>query len=163
MKLIPASEKMTPEIEHIFKHSPSYFRYISGQEATPEAAKDTLTELPPGCGYHQKFVFLIELQNQYIGVSDLVLRYPDNETAFLGLLLLNEDFQGKGMGRQAYQLHEQFARENNFHKIRLAVVETNPVLDFWRKLGFQETGITRPYQHHLVTSVVKVLEKTLNY
>lgn len=161
MKLVPASAEMAPQIDRIFQHSPRYFHAISGQSAKPEASMLTLKELPPGCGPHQKNVFLIEWQNRFIGVSDLVFGYPDSMTAFLGLLVIDESYQGQDLGREAYFLLEQFVRQSKFHKIRLAVVETNPVKLFWEKLGFKEIGITKPYENHSVVSRVFVMEKHL--
>jgi len=150
MKLVQISEEMAPEIERIFMCSPTYFLSISGRSATPEAALETLRELPPGIGYHQKFVFLVQWQNQFIGVSDLILGYPDDRTAFVGLLLLDEAWQGQGFGRKAYQLIEEFVLQRNFQNIRLAVVESNPVITFWKNNGFLEIGISKPYENHIV-------------
>lgn len=162
MKLVLVSDELAPEIARIFQCSPGYFYAVSGRPATPEAALDTFRELPPGCEFHQKFVFLIQWENQFIGVSDLILGYPNQRTAFLGLLLLDEAWQGQGLGRKAYQLHEEFVLERDFQNIRLAVVESNPVMTFWKKNGFSETGISKPYENQIVKTQITVLEKNIS-
>jgi ribosomal protein S18 acetylase RimI-like enzyme len=95
------------------------------------------------------------------GVESISTDGIDSQTAFLGLLLLRESQQGMGLGKEIYRLVEQMAVENGFKKIRLAVVDSNPVQKFWEKLGFQETGTVRPHEGRKIKSTKRALEKVL--
>jgi hypothetical protein len=44
---------------------------------------------------------------ELVGLLDLLLRYPDDETLYLGLLLIDRRRQGQGIGTAAYQALER--------------------------------------------------------
>src|SRR5205085_8251052 len=89
--------------------------------------------------------------------------YPNDAIAALGLFLIAEQHQRRGVGREAYALVEQFIRTwGNCARIRIGVVRTNDeVLPFWLGLGFVPTGEKKPYRYGPVQSETIVLEKTL--
>ena len=68
---------------------------------------------------------------------DLIRGYPEPLTAFLGLLLLTEPFQGYGYGPQVLAALETLARRWDARKLRLAVLPDNLRAEaFWRRQGF---------------------------
>jgi ribosomal protein S18 acetylase RimI-like enzyme len=81
----------------------------------------------------------------------------------LGLLLLDQAHQGRGLGRATYLALENFLRSwAGIHTIRIGVVMTNEaVLPFWKSLGFKETGFRKPYHDGSVKSETIILEKQL--
>ena len=95
---------------------------------------------------------------------DLLRGYPNNETAMLGLLLLKEKYQGKGLGKKSFEELLIFINSwAEINKIRISVIESNrQVLEFWHSLGFIETGVRRPYENGKVISEAIVLEKLLS-
>jgi ribosomal protein S18 acetylase RimI-like enzyme len=98
-----------------------------------------------------------------VGCIDLIEGYPEPDTATLGLLLIAESFQGQGIGSEAYRATEATVRAwGTCTKIRLGVVRTNAaVLPFWIRLGFTETGESKPYSCGPVLSEIVILTKTL--
>jgi hypothetical protein len=44
---------------------------------------------------------------ELVGLLDLLLRYPDDETLYLGLLLIDRRRQDQGIGTAAYQALER--------------------------------------------------------
>ncbi|RYZ75149.1 MAG: GNAT family N-acetyltransferase, partial [Proteobacteria bacterium] len=98
-----------------------------------------------------------------IGCIDVLIGYPSQETAMLGLLIISELHQSKGYGREALALLEdQLHQYPQIQKIRIGVVETNSeVLSFWKKQGVAEIGERKPYVNGDVRSEVLVLEKFL--
>ena len=109
-------------------------------------------------------MFGIFAGKEMVGCIDLIRGYPTANAATLGLLLVAEQHQGVGIGCQAFTLLEQFARGwGSCDLIRLAVVMTNSeVISFWRKLGFSETGVTKPYCYGSVISQTIIMEKPLH-
>jgi uncharacterized protein len=98
-----------------------------------------------------------------VGCADVIRGYPEEGTAFLGLLLIAEPFQGRGLGRAAYAEIERVVSSWGIcERLRLSVIRVNDdVVPFWRKLGFEPTGETKPYRYGSVVSEHVLFEKTL--
>jgi ribosomal protein S18 acetylase RimI-like enzyme len=91
---------------------------------------------------------------------DLIKDYPRPGTVMLGLLLLDENFQSRGLGKLLYEKVEDFSRnELSAEKIRIGVNDSNPVHGFWEKMGFTRTGESRPHEGLKRKSIVWVMEK----
>jgi RimJ/RimL family protein N-acetyltransferase len=150
-------------LQHVLECAPGYAERVTDAPPGAADAQSTFTVLPEGKSYEDKFVFGIFAGNEMVGCIDLIRSYPTTNAATLGLLLVAEQHQGIGIGRQAFTLLEQFAREwGNCDVIRLAVVMTNSeVIGFWRKLGFSETGETKPYHYGSLRSQAVFMEKPL--
>jgi len=150
------------EVQAIIDAAPIFSENVEGVTHDPEYARRDLQALPPGCDKDQKHFFIIQNAGTNIGVADLVRDYPKPGTTFLGLLLLAEFWQGKGAGRAAYQLLEDFAETKlSARKLRLAYNDTNPVGTFWEKMGFKLTGETKAYKGQSRDSNVHLMEKDL--
>lgn len=149
-------------VQEILEGAPTYTLRTEGVAAIPTDGRDTLSALPPGCTLEQKYVVILRRLEAAIGVADVISGYPDSETAFLGLMLLRENFQGGGNGRLFYRKIEKMAAEQlGCKKIRLAVVDSNPVLPFWEKMGFHPIGDVRPHEGRNLKSLKRVMEKAL--
>ena len=100
-----------------------------------------LRELPKELAKEGKFVFGLFLGEEMIGCADVLRGYPVLETAFLGLLLIREPWQRRGLGTAAYAHLELQIRGRDWQSVRLAVVEAIvAAMDFWYRLGFKQTG-----------------------
>ena len=82
---------------------------VEGVPKMENAAKEIFEKFPPNCSIEDKFVFFVDLNNKHIGVVDLVFGHPKEDVAFIGLLLLDQQFHGQGLGKKAYELIEKFA------------------------------------------------------
>ena len=150
-------------IQEIFFHCPFYFEKVDGVAVCDsDAGEKMLEDLPPGKKSSDKFVGIFYLKERAIGVMDLARGYPDEQIAFLGLLLIREDYQKQNLGREAVLLCEKKVRDWKLKILRIAVVSNNPVEIFWKKMGFQLIGVTRPYQGKMLLSEVRVMEKLLS-
>ena len=69
-----------------------------------------------------------------IGVMD----FKAGEESYLSLLMIHNDFKGKGYGKLIFQAFEEYVRSLESKCIRIDVVSNydNSVLDFWIKNGF---------------------------
>ncbi len=150
------------EVQSILDSAEYYYMKIEGVPKMENTAKEVFEKLPPNTTPEDKFVFFIELNNQRIGVVDLVFGYPEKNVAFIGLLLLDQKLHGRGFGGKSYKLVEEFARNQGADAIQLGVNDTNDVgIKFWSKLGFRPNGRTRLNEGLKVNSTVHVLEKSL--
>lgn len=160
--ILGSPEKML-ELQAVLEEAPKYSVTQTGHPPGKAEAQSVLTALPPDRGYEDKFVFGVYLENKMIGCVDIIRSYPDSKTAMLGLLLLSEDYQGRGFGSSAYlRAEEVVGRWAGCEKIRIGITRTNDkVISFWKKMGFEDTGVRRPYSHGKLTSETLVFEKKI--
>jgi RimJ/RimL family protein N-acetyltransferase len=140
-------------------------RLITCTGLPPRSAdgQSTFLSLPENKSYEDKFVYGIYWGEQMVGCADVIRAYPKNESAWVGLLLIAEPHQHRGIGAIAYDLLENQIRAwPGIQTIGLSVVRTNEqVLPFWKKMGFVETGVVKPYRYAQLTSESIILEKRL--
>ena len=164
LKRITGESNELEQLQLVMESAPAYTLRITGARAQAKEAESTLSALPPEKTIEDKFVFgIYSAQNKLIGCIDLIRGYPNEHTAFLGLLMLSEKVQAQGIGGYAYTLAEKEVKLwGTCRIVRLAGVRANDlVLPFWKKLGFRETGELKPYQCNLVVSESILLEKEL--
>lgn len=125
------------ELQRVIEEAPTYAQLVTGVPPGPADAQSRYTILPEGKSYDDKFVFGIYHGGKMVGCADFVRGYPTPRTAYLGLLLISEKHQRRGIGRVAFQLLEDFVRSwGTCDRIRLAVVRTNAqVVPSGRLLG----------------------------
>jgi uncharacterized protein len=149
-------------VDEILDGLQEYSIRVDGVPKMTDGARHLLSATPDGYGRESKYVFAVMLDSEPIGVVDIIRDFPNPSTAFIGLLAVVETHQRRGLGRAAFKVVEQFARhELMASKLRLGVVVTNPVLEFWLMMGFRETGEVKSYSGERVTSTVLLLEKPL--
>lgn len=151
------------EVQRILAGSPNYFNNTSGSLPSSEDGKELFSAIAPGKEFQDKFVFGIYLNNYMIGCIDLCRRFPNESTVMLGLLLLSEKYQRKGLGTLAHNKLEEIIKTwENIEKIRIGVLVSNvKVLPFWKKMGYKEKS-RNPYKHGDIDTEIITLEKPLN-
>lgn len=154
-------------LQTCIESAPRYWNYISGEEPDLDTAKSIFEALPPGKSIQSKRVLGIFLSHQnteeMVGCVDLIRGYPSEFTAMLGLLLIREKYQKQGCGFRSVMLIQQWIRQEwpEITTLRIGVVDSNPVLVFWEKMGFQLTGEFKPYADKKVISQTRLLQKKL--
>lgn len=155
--------KSSQKVQNVLESAPKYQLNTQGTPISKDAGQSVFEALPPNCSSKQKHVLLIEVEGEPIGIVDLIEGYPDNGIAFLGLLLLKEDSQGRGLGKEAYlRVEEYIAKLSSISKVRLAYIKNNPVHGFWEKVGFSLTGEEKPYEGENIKSLAILMEKILS-
>lgn len=151
-------------LQRVLEAAPAYALAVTGALPAPTDARDTLSDLPPGSARADKSVLGVEADGHLVGCIDLVRGYPNPSTVFLGLLILDEAHQSRGLGGATYAAAESLVREwGGFDRIRLAVVRTNDsVVGFWERMGFRATGEVKPYHAGTFTSECMLFEKQLH-
>lgn len=151
------------ELQKVFERSHQYTFNVDGIDYVPEdSARSALVALPPNITNENKYVFLIKYGDENIGAIDLINGYPSNGIAYIGLLILCEDMQGKGLGRKAYEALESYILDElGVGKIQLSYVVSNPVENYWLKLGFHRVGEKKVYEGFNNKSFSQKMEKQL--
>ena len=137
--------------------NPMYFKFCP-PEVTKESVLDDLKALPPNMTYDDKYYIGFFLNNKLIAVMDLILHYPNKETAFIGFFMMNKKYQGKGIGSSIIDEVLMFLKEKGFSYVRLGYMKGNEQSKhFWLKNDFIPTGIEANNKQ----GIVVVLQKQL--
>jgi RimJ/RimL family protein N-acetyltransferase len=149
-------------LRRVLEAAPKYFHIVSGVPPGRAEAQSTFSALPPDKAYDDKRVYGFYAGDEMIGCADVIRGYPVREKAVIGLLLLGEAWQRRGIGRSfAHDVEHAIAAWPEIATLRIGVVARNVgAMAFWRKLGFAETGEIKQAGPSFASEVV-VLEKAL--
>lgn len=151
------SETDVPDIYDVMQGNPLYFQYCP-PKATYQSIRDDMKALPPGMTYEDKYYIGFFDDNGLVAVMDLILHYPNPETAFVGFFMLKKAYQGKGVGTEIFTDCCTELKAKGYRYIRLGFAEGNPQSEaFWLKNGFERTGVLDEQELYTVV----IMEKTL--
>ncbi len=117
-----------------------FYRYHPPM-ATRESILADMTALPPGTGAENKHYLGFFDGDALIAVLDLIERYPQDDTAYIGFFMTKKERQGCGLGTSLIGKLLDELRKEKFCRVRLAIDRGNPQSKaFWEKNGFALTG-----------------------
>lgn len=80
------------------------------------------------------------LKDKAVALLSIFEGYPETDTLYIGLFLVNEDFKRKSIGTKIIGALIDEAFNTKYNSIKLSVQDNNiSGCSFWRKLGFQIT------------------------
>jgi RimJ/RimL family protein N-acetyltransferase len=163
LKILEGRKGEIAAVQRVLEEAPNYYINTSGGSPSPEDGEELFAAIAPGKEFQDKFVFGIYLNNYIIGCIDLCRGFPDESTVMLGLFLLSEKYQRKGLGTKAHKKLEEIIKSwGNFEKIRIGVLVPNQkVLPFWNKMGYAEVK-RGTYKHADIETEVITLDKTIS-
>ena len=149
-------------LQCVLEAAPSYYEAVTGAPPRGALAQSMFTALPPDKSYDDKFVWGLYAADAMIGCADVIRGYPVREKAVIGLLLLAEPWQRRGLGRAFAALVEQaIGAWKEIETLRVGVAKSNPgALAFWRKMGYIETGEVKRNDSNVE---ITVLEKPVSH
>ncbi len=160
--LVPVETGNLHDVHAVFRELQAFSERVDGVSIRHDAARAFMTSLPPDHDPRKKHAFVAKTGGQSIGLLDMVADYPSPGTVFIGLLAVRESVHGVGFGKAIWRAAEDFARQHlKAEMLRLAVVEGNPVLGFWTKMGFTPTGEESPYRGERSVSRATLMQKSL--
>jgi uncharacterized protein len=152
-------------LQELIESDPGYTERVTGYPPGAADAQSLLMMRPDGLPEAQKKVLGRWDGEQLVAVVDLLRGYPNERTAFIGLLEVHGRHRGKGVGAAAYRGVEEYVGREwpEVRTLRLAVVETNAgqAQGFWERLGFAPTGEVKPYRYDKLESESRLYEKQL--
>ncbi len=125
------------DVLNLYRQNPQFYQYTEA-EPTREQVLHDMTITPPGIeGKDKYFVGFFE-NRTLVAVMDLIDGYPKPEIAFIGLFMMNQDYQGKQIGTSIIGEAADYLRMTGKTALRLAIDKGNPQsTHFWRKNGFE--------------------------
>ncbi len=105
---------------------------------TKQSIIEDMEALPPHKSYDDKYYIGFFENNTLVANMDLILDYPTEKIAFIGLLMVNVLYQNNGVGSKIVCDTWVYLKELGYKKIRVGVDKENPQSNnFWCKNGFQ--------------------------
>lgn len=150
------NETDIPVILTLYKGNPLYFHHCP-PAASEDGVRRDMVDLPKGKGSEDKLFLGFWDCEELVAVLELILRYPDERTAFIGFFIMAPSRQGGGVG--SVVVEEICAcLGKQFEFVRLAYVLGNPQAEhFWKKNGFLPTGVVaHTEQGELVVMQIRV-------
>jgi GNAT superfamily N-acetyltransferase len=135
----------------LFERCADHFVLHDGEPPGPDAAAIEFDDLPPGRAPADKHLHGLAGDadpEHLVAVLESVTGYPDDSTWFLGLLLVDPAFRGRGVGAAMVAWFEATVAAAGFTAVRLAVIGPNVVgRRFWERCGFrwEATHERRPF------------------
>ena len=137
--------------------NPLYFAYCP-----PEPCRETvlhdLKALPEGKSFEDKFYIGFFENDSLIAIMDFILSFPEKDTIFIGLFMMDSEESGKGKGSAIIAEALTTWKSEGYKKVRLAYMKGNmQSRSFWRKCGFTETGVEKENEHGIAVIMEKIL------
>ena len=127
------------DVVKIYQKNRECFSTCGTEEITREVVEHDLKSLPPGISAEQKELSLFLEEDVPMAVVDLIKGFPDAESFYLGLLLVDGEKHAQGYGSTIYSLIEKEMKTEGYKRGQLGVLERNPkAILFWEKMGYQK-------------------------
>jgi GNAT superfamily N-acetyltransferase len=149
-------------VQRVFEQTPAYALRTEGKLPGPDDGAEAFSSLAPGGTAEKKSIWMIREGEFDVGVIDIYRGWNALHKIMIGLLLVIESAQGRGLGKTAYALLRDMliAESNAYSSLRIGVIDTNvAAFPFWRKLGFMETGEVKSSDEFIAPVVI--LERSL--
>lgn len=135
----PVDERTIGDVYALCLGNPGYFACTQARPVNRRELLDDARALPPGCAAQDKSYLALYRSGACAALLDFVRGYPDQDTGWLGLLILARELHGQGLGRLVAQSVCASAAEMGMARVQLACYSSNEDgLRFWQHLGFQE-------------------------
>ncbi len=146
-----------PAVYELACGNPLYY-YHCPPEATCDSIRRDMTALPPGKTCEDKYYIGFWENDRLIAVMDLILKYPNIHTVFIGFFMVNQSVQHQGIGSAVITEACEYLRKQGYTAVRLGYVKGNPQSEaFWRKNQFVKTGLESQEEQYTVV----ILERRL--
>ena len=165
--LRPIAPDDVDALQELIESDPGYTERITGYPPGSSDAQSLLMMRPEHLPEDAKLVLGAFQDDRLVAVADLLRGYPNDHTAFIGLLEVHWNHQGLGLGKATYDEVQRYVETTwtEVRTLRLAVVDTNAHIatGFWRRQGFEPTGEERPYRYDKLESTARLYEKQLTW
>ena len=113
-------------VKHLFDAAPRYAKFFPSSIVDVAQVTDIFSSLPDKKSAADKFVFGVYQAGVLVGFVDLIRSYPSDSTAYIGLLLIPENHEGRGLGRAIFSELETLVQQwPSIKSFQLGIIRTN--------------------------------------
>jgi len=128
------------EVFGVYDTNQDFFLLTQGSVATIESSAGDVDALPPDCDAGQKLYVGIWQNSRAVAVLDVIERYPEQTSFWIGLIIVHGDLQGARLGSAVVDAVIGAAKTVGYETARLGVVQNNlKGIAFWQRHGFETT------------------------
>lgn len=151
-----------PALAEFSSRAADYILLETGQPPTPDWGASLFTDGPPGTPAEAHRQFGLFENGQLMGIAAMIFGWPEPRDAYLGLMLLDPQMRGRGLGPQLLNHVIAEARANAAPRLLIAVLDSNPKgRAFWERQGFRHLLTLPPRQYGSATHVPHRMELRL--
>ncbi|MDJ0571791.1 MAG: GNAT family N-acetyltransferase [Pleurocapsa sp. MO_192.B19] len=151
-----------PVLQKLYEQCNDFALLTDGVAFSPTAACEEFDTVPEGKTPEDNYIFgLFERNHILVGMIGSFKHYPDNQTWWLGMMMLAPIQRGQGLGTDFYRAFEHWLSAQGTQQISLCAIEANELgLRFWQKMGFKITRTISSRQFGIKTHKLYVLSRT---
>lgn len=130
----------------LYNRAADYVAVERGMEPDDSIVEEFFADCPPGADRRmsQKLGLFVS-GDQLAAIADLAFGYPRANDAYIGLMLFDESFRGRGLGRLFLDHLVALARARGAPRLLLAVFNENTRgRAFWEREGFRVVQTSAP-------------------
>ena len=134
------TEEDISSVLHLCVGNPQYYEFCPPM-VTRESLLSDMKALPRGQSPDDKYFVGYWEGDDLVAVMDLILHYPDAESAYIGFFMMDAARQGRGIGSALMDELSVRLKAKGFEYLRLAYAKGNAQSEaFWHKNGFVNDG-----------------------
>ena len=150
-------EEDFPAILALYGSNPQYFSAMN-QAVPEEGLEEDLEAVPAGKTLEDKYWLGFWQEEKLAATLELVTSYPEENTAYIGLFMMDAARQSQGEGSRLMADLFAWLKEGGFAWVELSYSYGNPQSErFWFKNGFFPTGAMRQMEDYVAISLQKHL------
>lgn len=136
-KVLKIKDDDIDEVFELCKNNPLYYEHYP-PFVTHEIIRQEMIVLPDGKSLEDKYYIGFWDKDTLIAVMDLIDKYPNDDTVYVGFFMMNADFQGLGIGSSIIYDIVSYLK-TKYKYARLGYVKSNEQSkNFWLKNGFSK-------------------------
>ncbi|TZE82112.1 GNAT family N-acetyltransferase [Calorimonas adulescens] len=127
-------------VEKLCEKCSDYYILHDGVLPSIEDVNGIFMVLPPNKSYGDKFVLgIFTFDNKLVGIVDIVRDFPTVGEWMLGLMLIDPDERGRGIGKIVHKVLSEWAINLGAKSFRIGVIQENyKGIKFWSGLGYRK-------------------------
>jgi GNAT superfamily N-acetyltransferase len=127
------------ELQDLCERCHEFALLTEGQLPGPKAGFDILNDLPPGKEMEDKRVLGVYDEGLLAAVVEMVKDYKTVGEWIIGLLLIDPEKRGNGLGSAIHDYIIEYVSQNGGSLLRIGVIEENiRGMNFWKRMGYHE-------------------------
>ena len=153
-----------PQVQELLERCQEFWWISEGQRVPADAASSNFADGPPN--YDPKRMIFLGIYSpvgRLVGFLTTPPDYPEEGDWYIGLMVLDPDARGRGLGEAVYRAFEDWVASQGGRRVLLAVVDDNPRgRNFWERMGFTPLRIVAPRLHGVKTQGMLEMERRVN-
>lgn len=117
------TEDLLEKVLNIYETNEEYFKISMNGKPSIESIIEDKNDIPPGSNFQDKYYKIISINSQDIGIIDYIINYPDEDTVYIGLFMINGDFHRQGYGKAFIEEFTANMKGKGYHRLRLGVLK----------------------------------------